>query len=104
MCIRDRAQIVRTQFRNVDIVSRFGGDEFVAYAPGLTGQDVEYDLAGRIVDAISNADLGVTSSIGSVERVPFDLLPIESLVRKADRAMYSAKELGGNRFMGSDRL
>lgn len=93
--LRAVADIIRTQFRNADIVSRFGGDEFMVYAPrsGLGGQEA----AVRVVEAIAAADLGVTCSVGSAERPPFDLTPVETLIRKADRAMYRAKEAGGNR-------
>ena len=102
--LRSVAQIIRTQFRNVDVVSRFGGDEFIVYTPGLMDPDAEFEVAGRVVDAVEQADLGVTASIGSAYRPPYDITPIETLVRKADRAMYSAKELGGNRFIGAKRF
>ena len=101
--LRSVADIIRTQFRNADIVSRFGGDEFMVFAPqqrsGLSGAEA----ADRVVAAIADADLGVTCSVGSAERPPFDLTPVETLIRKADRAMYRAKEAGGNRVERSAR-
>ena len=95
--LRAVAEIIRTQFRNADIVSRFGGDEFMVYAPKQRSSAGGQEAADRVVEAISSADLGVTCSVGSAERPPYDMTPVETLIRKADRAMYRAKEAGGNR-------
>ena len=92
--IRDRLQ---GSLRKTDFVSRIGGDEFVvlvdnphhihpaAIAEKIIGSLAEpYDLEGHIVDYVS-------SSIG-ISVFPTDAADMDGLVKKADQAMYVAKE------------
>ncbi len=94
--LRGVSEAIRKEFRSTDIVSRFGGDEFVVYTPAVLNHHSKLDLASRLVEAVATADLGVTCSIGVSERSPYDLTPVETLIRNADRAMYTAKKAGGN--------
>lgn len=92
--IRDRLQ---GSLRQTDFVSRIGGDEFVvlvdnphhihpaAIAEKIVGSLSEpYDLEGNVIDYIS-------SSIG-ISVFPTDAVDMDGLVKKADQAMYIAKE------------
>ncbi|GIG60052.1 hypothetical protein Lfu02_44240 [Longispora fulva] len=80
-----------------DLVSRFGGDEFLVLFRDAGRADVER-LSARIVRALRDpVDLGVESvpvwaSIGAVIRTgaEFDVAA-EDLIRRADEAMYAAK-------------
>lgn len=101
--LRQVAELIRSQFRDDDFVSRFGGDEFMIFTPGLYGDEIESVVAKRVVVAIADSTLGVTCSVGAAERGPYDLTPIETMIRKADRAMYQAKQAGGDRFEGAKR-
>ncbi len=98
--LRAVAEAIRAQFRGDDVVSRFGGDEFMIFTPSLYGPAKGIEVAERLVKAIDEINFDVTCSIGAAERPPFDLTPIETLIRKADRAMYRAKQAGGNQFEG----
>jgi diguanylate cyclase (GGDEF)-like protein/PAS domain S-box-containing protein len=91
--------------RPMDSVSRLGGDEFVVLLPALRTSEGAVEVATRIARTIDPAiDLGyrmipVTASIGvSIcdPSVSGDLTP-DSLLRRADTAMYHAKSLGGSR-------
>ena len=92
--IRDRLQ---NSLRKTDFVSRIGGDEFVVLVdnphhvhPAIIAEKIvkslsePYELKGNIVDYIS-------SSVG-ISVFPTDAVDMDSLVKKADQAMYVAKE------------
>jgi diguanylate cyclase (GGDEF)-like protein len=84
--------------RGVDVVARFGGDEFVAFAEVNHEADA-LDMAERIRRglrepvSIGAAHLVVTASIGVVVTTDSNTSPA-ALLRDADNAMYDAKRLG----------
>jgi diguanylate cyclase (GGDEF)-like protein/PAS domain S-box-containing protein len=82
---------------NVDSGYRYGGDEFVVVLPE-TDTDQAFSVADRIRTSFNNAGLvDVTLSIGLIEyRTEYDL---ETFVRHADKAMYVAKQSGGDRII-----
>jgi diguanylate cyclase (GGDEF)-like protein len=89
-----------TSVRESDFVARYGGEEFVVLMPGT---DVEgaLALAEKLREAISAlvfADLEqpVTASLG-VAVFPDDASDPGTLIRHADRALYTAKRAGRNR-------
>lgn len=92
--LRDAAEIVRTTFRDSDIVGRLGGDEFVALAH-VTG-DIEA-LERRIREHLETFNTGsqrgyrVELSVGTALVDPSGDENIESLIRRADAEMYRAK-------------
>jgi diguanylate cyclase (GGDEF)-like protein len=92
--------ILGSQVRESDFVGRYGGEEFVALLPG-TDREGAYQLAEKLRQAVSelmipSLDLRVTASIG-VASYPADAGDAETVLRVADRALYSAKEKGRNR-------
>lgn len=84
-----------------DIVGRWGGDEFVALLPGMTESRLPKKAETcRAVIAHSAVPVGdarvpVTVSIGGAVAVPGDTP--DSLLERADRAMYEGKQAGRNR-------
>ncbi len=87
--------------RATDTVTRHSGDEFVLILQDLDrGQDAGY-VAHKILDAVrqsvplNDQSVSTTASIG-IALYPFDATTPDSLVTQADRAMYRAKEKGGN--------
>ncbi len=81
--------------RPQDLVGRYGGDEFVVLAAGLT-PEAELKLARRVTHAMSQAysvgkhNLSCTASIGRA-RFPEHGLTLESLLAHADSEMYRVK-------------
>jgi diguanylate cyclase len=80
---------------------RIGGDEFALVAPGvplevafLGAERLRIDLAAALRKSVS-ARFAATATIG-VANVPRDAKSAEQLMRKADLALYAAKEQGGN--------
>ena len=102
--LREVAKQIRRNFRGDDIVSRFGGDEFVAYAPLLTEQDVVSSIAQRIVTSVNDAvlagDAQLSCSVGIAVRRNF-APDAHGLIAEADRAMYRAKQDGGGRVVAA---
>jgi len=88
--------------RGSDTVARLGGDEFVVLLSGIpTVQDVTR-VADKIIHTLSQnfvlegRTLHVTTSVG-VSIYPLDCHDMDSLLTKADAAMYRAKQQGKNR-------
>jgi diguanylate cyclase (GGDEF)-like protein/PAS domain S-box-containing protein len=88
--------------RDVDTVSRQGGDEFILILPD-TGADGAAHVAGKLLEAVAQPcqiegfDLTVTLSIG-IALYPSDGDDFEALSRSADAAMYRAKHDGRNTY------
>jgi two-component system, cell cycle response regulator len=84
--------------RQVDRLARFGGEEFVVVAPGI-GLPAALDLAERLRSRVAGEDFmvvgRVTVSIGVAAHQPGE--GAESLVKRADEALYRAKAGGRNK-------
>jgi predicted signal transduction protein with EAL and GGDEF domain len=92
-----------TCVRRTDTISRLGGDEFVVLLSQVEhGQDAAFS-ARKILRALSaphiidGKSLDANASIG-VSTYPNDGSDAESLMNKADTAMYEAKQIGRNNF------
>jgi len=89
--------------RESDCAARLGGDEFTVLMPVISHQDDAAMLAQRIVEAlaapfnIEGRNCSITTSIG-VAIYPDDGADIHTLLKRADKALYRAKELGRNNF------
>jgi diguanylate cyclase (GGDEF)-like protein len=81
-----------------ELVGRFGGDEFVLIAEGITEDDQAAELGSRLLDAISKPLVGlestvVTASIG-IALIGAPDTGVREAIRQADSAMYMAKRAG----------
>jgi diguanylate cyclase (GGDEF)-like protein len=86
------------QLRAVDTVSRLGGDEFAVFLPDLGGIDTARDTARRLLASLAEPfhlegiSLGVQASVG-IAAFPEHGLETDTLLQRADTAMYEAKRL-----------
>ncbi len=99
---------IKSELRDYDVAGRYGGEEFVVLLP-FTGLNESKLVAERLRKAVENTKLdiskinpelhenniGVTISLGVAELTPDD--SAESLIQKADKALYEAKNSGRNR-------
>ena len=102
--IKQISAILLEKTKPIDIVARFGGDEFVMVLLDTT-IDVAFKLmenirltvkSGKIKRMVSNSDVtGFTISIGMVEATITD--GINEVISKADKALYNSKNTGRNK-------
>jgi len=94
------ASVIKRNVRKVDIVGRYGGEEFLITVPNTNLETATY-LAERIRTEIERSifygDTKVTVSIGVAECKAFNLNSFQELCKKADLALYQAKENGRNK-------
>jgi len=89
--------------RDGDTLARFGGDEFVAVLVELEHQQDSEPILRRILHAaaepvmVDGMEFQLSASIG-VSLYPQDNVDADLLIRHADKAMYTAKKSGKNRF------
>lgn len=100
--LRELGELLRHEARAVDLVSRYGGDEFVLALPE-TGGDGAVAFAERVRRRIVEHDfaqtggpLYVTASIGVATLPGTEIETVDGLVAGADAAMYRAKSGGRN--------
>lgn len=83
--------------------ARLGGDEFLVMLPGVTQKDKIFQIAQRILTDISapmvmgSRTLKITPSIG-ISLYPDHADDVDTLLMRADTAMYAAKERGRNHY------
>jgi diguanylate cyclase (GGDEF)-like protein len=101
--LKSFGEIARTVAGPDAIVARIGGEEFVALLPGhdrLRAKEVGETLVRRFAQTISRSVSGagvqVTVSVG-LAQFGSGASTLAGLLAAADKALYSAKSLGGNR-------
>ena len=100
--LRQIAVIIKENIREIDIASRYGGEEFCILLPDTDKEGSRW-AAERICSAVAKSPLraydtnvSVTVSIG-VSTFPKDAASATDMIEHADKALYKAKELGRNR-------
>ncbi len=98
--LRSVARQLRQRLRTVDVIGRYGGEEFAVIFTGTDSRtalrvlnSIREDFA-RVVHASSRGTFHVTFSAGIAGFPDFDELP--KLIEAADRALYDAKSRGRN--------
>ncbi|HSW49351.1 MAG TPA: EAL domain-containing protein [Bryobacteraceae bacterium] len=89
--------------RGNDIVARWGGDEFLVGLSDLRDRQDALMVAAKLSEAlrppveVDGHSVSISATVG-VSLYPDDGEDLDSLMRNADRAMYSAKSAGRNGF------
>ena len=107
--------VLKGCLRDSDLPARYGGEEFIVICPGTCDEEIR-TVAERIRSAVEHADfkldqtiLGgaetvkITVSLGSAS-YPRHAGDPANLVRQADRALYSAKNMGRNVYISCDDI
>ncbi len=97
------AKRLNQTMRESDTLSRLGGDEFTILIPDLETEEHLHIVARKVIQSfihpllIDDKEIYITASLG-ISIFPIDGQDAETLLRKADSAMYFAKENGKNRY------
>lgn len=101
--LKEISRRIRQEVRDVDTVSRVGGDEFFLVLPDTPGMESAQAICNRIIEAIrqpvtlqGGEDAYVSASLG-VAMYPEHGTNAVELIQHADLAMYQSKTLGKNR-------
>ncbi|MDE8344549.1 MAG: PleD family two-component system response regulator [Acidocella sp.] len=95
------AEILRANLRKSDLISRYGGEEFVAVIGAMADDERALKVAEKLRQAIEDmtfmADIRITTSIGV--SVYDGGISAAALIEQADAALYDAKRTGRNKVM-----
>lgn len=98
--LRDVAAVLNDNIREADILGRWGGEEFLIVAPE-TDTDGALRFGEKLREAVERhrfiKDIRITISIGVATLMEGEWE--DDMVRRADEAMYQAKESGRNRIV-----
>jgi diguanylate cyclase (GGDEF)-like protein len=108
------AKRLRSTVRDEDMVIRWGGEEFLVYAPKVHTQHLQ-SLAQRVLKVVGETPMSVNGQMiritvtGGFLSLPFSGMPEsecnwEKAVHIADSAMYLGKRNGRNRVYGLSSL
>lgn len=107
--LRLTAEALRATTRSSDVVARLGGDEFLVAGVVIEDRDEVESLAQRIREAIASVSLASSAgriplrcSIGMAMSGP-ETTTVESLIQRADAALYLAKRRGRDRAVWDER-
>jgi diguanylate cyclase (GGDEF)-like protein len=92
------SMLLKKNFRDLDICSRYGGDEFIIVLPHTDIVEAK-EIAERfkdVVDAHFSKTANITISAG-LSNCPDSASTMNSLIGKADEALYESKKNGRNR-------
>lgn len=102
--LKTLSQVVRQAAREYDLLGRFGGEEFMILLPNTGASEAEHiaERARKLIEELrirhEDRVLTVTASFGCASWRPDE--DIDSLIARADRRLYDAKESGRNRTIG----
>lgn len=103
--LKQVAEVIRGSARRAsDLVFRYGGEEFCVVSSGVSSNDALF-IAEAIIDGVRDLKTTHTSSehgqltvsIGLIHARGLDSFDTESLLKRADRALYTAKRRGRDR-------
>ena len=89
--LRKVAETIKNSIRKIDYCGRYGGDEFLIIASGISMEGAQR-LAERIKDRINSIGEDLTASIGIVEYKKD--MSIKELISKVDEMLYKSKREG----------
>ncbi|MEG0303755.1 GGDEF domain-containing protein [Gordonibacter sp.] len=101
--LKFQARYLRKLVANNGIIGRIGGDEFLVFLPGENSKETARHYSAKIctmfsdIKDVSMRRLNLSCSVG-ISLYPEDGTDYETLVHKADQALYEAKHNGKNQY------
>lgn len=101
LVLKELAKLISMNIRNVDVLARWGGEEFVVLMPHTDSESAHLSSL-RLLKKVSEHEYprisgGITVSIGVASADSPEIETSEHLIHRADLAMYEAKKNGRNR-------
>ncbi len=106
LVLKDLAAFLKDRVRAEDLVARYGGEEFVVLLTGGATGEESLQVAGKLRAYIESHSLGgrpageITVSVGVATQTAGELDGAE-IFRRADKALYRAKDEGRNRVIAA---
>jgi diguanylate cyclase (GGDEF)-like protein len=94
-------ELLQTMFRNEDITSRWGGDEFIIGLYGMTKSDGlkrlhQFLEVFQAIQFTSHGQAFKVSMSAGMAQFPIDGTDLQMLYQAADQALYQAKSIRAN--------
>lgn len=102
--LKAMADTIRNNVRRIDLVARLGGDEFAVLLPEIGQEEtmtVADKLHAKLLETMRDGGWPLTCSIGAVSCQDQDA-SLETILHKADMAMYESKRRGKDRVTEED--
>lgn len=104
--LKKAAKVLRASVREMDVVTRYGGEEFCVLLPGTSKREsvfvaerIRHDIEAEMFQGEEHLPLGrLTTSIG-ISSFPEDGANSTAVIHAADIALYEAKSNGRNRIV-----
>ena len=106
VCLKAVANVLASHLRTIDLVARFGGEEFLILLSdanlkegALVAEKLRRALEGTVIETglAAQPSLQITASFGVTTLLPSEDLSLEAVIERADGAVYAAKHAGRNR-------
>jgi len=103
--LRDTAAIIKENLREVDVIGRYGGDEFIVLLPETSPKNatIAAERIRKLFEELAmdkaKKDIYSTISVGICGINSKGIESIKELIRTADRALYFAKTAGRNKII-----
>lgn len=108
--LSETSRILKDNAREIDMVGRYGGEEFIAILPGA-GEESAAQFAERVRSAVegnryqdNDQEISMTVSVGLASAHAHELPHPDMLIKRADNALYDAKEAGRNRVVRASAI
>ena len=99
----------KSLMRAVDFAARWGGEEFVVLLPGTNtagaaeiAERIRKNVEASVIPTDDGEETRITVSIGINSTIPSKNAPVDEFIKKADQALYNAKETGRNKYCISE--